>query len=895
MWWGAAVDASKEAGVYLLIQEYSVALNVQGGPWQGDSFHHVIKEGANNFFQYYGHDNELYTLLYERICHDQDVDFEQVASDAHLSEMFDIIKDSPVLHRKGEKVKIGRWYSVFARAVDFRPHRAVLLLMLLYVGMRRKWWGRLDETPLFRQRAELPPEDAEGDAGLADIHLPDEARPPLGPSAASADVPRTTVAQSNRELARLRSSCKSTLHFVAQLLSDGWKMRLMDCISFVHEPLRQRFGLMETQCKTQRGREEWALSLARGEFTSDLFSALSVLDDPSVAHKLQFDQGGGAVDASVVEDRELAQHMLALALSLVGSFLLNWMSFSDGLLGYFVALLDPDAHCRRVALDRLRHWWECFERLEQDMIKTPALRTFHSNLLFPRLVWVREQMLAMLEEGFERMPDSVLREVRMMTRGFTHTKVVEDAFKVLRDRERHHPSGRMSALERWHRTHASDLLADNDCPSAPITLAAKMAASASLPPSTFQARKASNYECSLGHETLRTLPQPADWPTLNAAGHRLVPVAWAAYRELDGDPEQLGTNFLSLLAHRGVIIARRSDDGAWAVPPFMVLRSSQYGVLGWRVNATKCGDFSVAKFVAPWGDASPPWKVVPITDLKGWLALRTEARPSRTLPRGAQSGGCIAVCCVGKKMALCESAAKTGFRGMTVPLLVKLCRMLSVRLASSSSGRSEVAVVTKLLTHVEPDITKDEIKIRLELRGKIVEDNQLQSFLMEGANLQLVGDALDENDKKEIEEIKEKRNKAARSKTSASARQVSSAADSAAPSSSSAVATTSASSSNQGGKRQPPKLPRVDEADLEFGRHYMPARKGAVLSKDTTLHFRWQVLWPNDAPPYSVSKAWGGRAKLSELQALRIVLLQAWVWHETQGGESCPWDFSTWG
>ena len=50
---------------------------------------------------------------------------------------------------------------------------------------------------------------------------------------------------------------------------------------------------------------------------------------------------------------------------------------------------------------------------------------------------------------------------------------------------------------------------------------------------------------------------------------------------------------------------------------------------------------------------------------------------------------------------------------------------------------------------------------------------------------------------------------------------------------------------------------RVNDISIGWTREWMPSK--GILSKDTTLHWRWKLKYPNPAPPYVFSKVWGRR------------------------------------
>lgn len=208
--------------------------------------------------------------------------------------------------------------------------------------------------------------------------------------------------------------------------------------------------------------------------------------------------------------------------------------------------------------------------------------------------------------------------------------------------------------------------------------------------------------------------------------------------------------------------------------------------------------------------------------------------------------------------------------------------------------RTEVPLVTALLKHVEPDISEVEIQRRFEIRGRKVELDQIETLLMQDGYLDMASDIIDPSDHaalKKIEKLKAAQtapiDKSNASKKPPVVPKVASGSAAASSSSSSSPAVVP-------GKRKPVNMANEGSVELHKARQLMPPGFEARLKKDVKLHFRWAIDWPRKRPPHSFSKSWGPKSEAKELQALALVLTQAWAYFVDEGGTPCPWDFSGW-
>lgn len=288
------------------------------------------------------------------------------------------------------------------------------------------------------------------------------------------------------------------------------------------------------------------------------------------------------------------------------------------------------------------------------------------------------------ESHFVRVTPDVYDQLHKMVFGFNNSKIVEDVFKLLRDRERHHPSGMMSPLERWHKARTSRLILENDCKEVQVTEAARSAAATKVPSSTHIAGEES---FSMGSNTLATLGGKADWPTLSPMAWRRVPCAWKCYRELGGDWQMVQMAWLSQLAQPGMLL-HRTDSAEAEKTASLILGATEYGTLVWDMDVRKFKNLNIASFPRE-AARQCSWRLVPICRLDCWSVVALEPKP----PSEPTYAGQLRVVLVveGPSMSLVQASAKKGFRGLSVHFLAKLLKVLNMIFAKGCIPRTPIS------------------------------------------------------------------------------------------------------------------------------------------------------------------------------------------------------------
>ena len=147
-------DTFAACGLSWVRREMGFLASVGTGPWLGAGHFGTMSEALREFTQNMTWQDPLFMELYPRIVASQCQGQLPLTygTQAHMQEVFSSSGDSTVARNAGEKVKLGRWFRFSLRYRQLSPSLGVLLLALVYIGITRKWWKSVDDSPL-RQRS----------------------------------------------------------------------------------------------------------------------------------------------------------------------------------------------------------------------------------------------------------------------------------------------------------------------------------------------------------------------------------------------------------------------------------------------------------------------------------------------------------------------------------------------------------------------------------------------------------------------------------------------------------------------------------------------------------------------------------------------------------------------
>lgn len=849
--WNSVQTACLEVGMWHVCLERAVVLNLPMGPWARDAWFGELKGCASHFFRHNESTNGLFSMLFERICR-EDLDFDvNFASADHIAKVWHRVADCHWFHSTGAKCRMGRWYSLFTCARERGHHDAKLLLILVYLGCRHKWWASVWDSPLCRSKAPEAQREAQAPA----------------PAAAAAEPTslekKQTVKSSNDQVRELRKDCRNTLELVCNILANEKNCRLFRCVQYAIQPMQASFLSWESQVKTKRGSLAFHMDLARGVSDQIVSTMLGRLQDSQEALHLGFDPHRDGGSRSVDEDDLLvAQKLFDVTIALGGQRLLGSSWYSSNLPGLFVLLLSPSDQEVQETLKVLSQIWQLLNDAERLSAADVWLAGTLQTLIWPGLTWVREMLILLSECEFKAVPYEVRSEVLALFTSLLTTLPVEEAMGVLSSRQDSNPGKKCQGKTRWHALLTSGLTSKHDMVPPPVTPAVHAMAGSSLPSTLFSADV---QDFSMGMDTLRSISDDKSWPSPSAATWNAGSSFVRAMLALKGEWHLLRNAWLSLLLQPGHVVTAIASPRDVQV----VVSVSKWGAVLWPVRCVRQGSQTRIEFVQWSEERRCPWRwqIIHHENLHSFQCCAVKVLPPTT------SGGAVVRLLLesqAKRESLAKAAARRAFLGLTAPMLSRLWDHLDLKYKGHKPS-SEAGLLAILVDHLLGELSVEQREAIINARvSHTTRKSAVASELASSGAIDLLDGIIDTGD---IPMFQQLANKAAGSKAS-----------------SRSLSSSTPGSSSSSGKRAP--LPGAKEVTPDWAKQFCPVGPGITLHWDIKWHNRWIAGYKKRSkPPYTAQKSWGDGSVWSKRAALVFVLKWLWEVHEEETGSPCPWSW----
>lgn len=646
-------DALQSCGCWLNICEKTVLYNASTAPWGGHTFYGVLSGAARQYFSERDESCPLFCLLYpdrpwghvcsanhgkvssrrnlylwvsqtlyrassvaphrpscptKDICHEKGLECIAMGTKDHQKYVFKLLAACPKFHKKGTKVKLGRWQSWFKATADWKGHRNSALLILMYLGLKKKWFSSLRDlpfvgipsldddygarsggkhvrcdspsalaTPAPASASQAPPKLTDRSASSAASSssagpMPGKApavSAAVAPAVSAADPPAPsehqprTVKDSNSELRKVRNQCHNTLHFCCLVLANRFTSQITDSIVVTCRAANEFFDLGITECRTRMGSVHFHVRLCQGGFKNIIGQMFKDIHDPASLHAIKLlpvEEAGCAEAAAVEQDSYLCNMMFSLWMATSASMLLSTMTYSHRLPGLFLSLLAPGEDDRRDALQRLHEYHDRLREAEDRSHIDPWVKQFLFALVWPNLSFVQELLTMLFEVSFEELTDEIRTAIRAYGNTFLSSKVDEDAFNRLRAREGAHQAEQLGRLGRWHVAASSQLLTEYDSNAVQVSAEARHATCHRPPGHCFRNVDAGSF--SLGADTLSRIGETGVFPQQSPSAAKLSGPAWLAVCALRSDWAKVKQSWQSLLATPGMLLRCLDEENS---------------------------------------------------------------------------------------------------------------------------------------------------------------------------------------------------------------------------------------------------------------------------------------------------------------------------------------------
>lgn len=177
-------------------------------------------------------------------------------SEWHMRKVFEGMGQAKAFFKKGTRVKLSRWMSVWGAFAEFAPIRSTYLLILCYVCLRQGVVKGREGLPIFGASVSVASALAPGDKNAGQTG---SAKPPPSSRCGRPD-PEAGGPPQQRGGVQVEEPGEEHVASRVAALGSQQKERLGMGMVLTVAPIRERFGEVITQMKTRSGSLEWWVS-----------------------------------------------------------------------------------------------------------------------------------------------------------------------------------------------------------------------------------------------------------------------------------------------------------------------------------------------------------------------------------------------------------------------------------------------------------------------------------------------------------------------------------------------------------------------------------------------------------------------------------------------------------
>ena len=369
---------------------------------RGSVFFQIVKSAAEWYFDNRDHEDKWFLVMYEDLARAFDdcsvLDF---GTEQHRRRIFQRAKECPLLYRKGEKVKLSRWYSFVKVSRAWKQCRLPSVLVLVPYGLRKGWWPHISATPYYTSRllevvdddAEFCAEDLEREAFAAEEVA-------VRRSSGGELVGARTRKQADAIVDRLKTGCQNLLHFATNTWCNQYASQMQDLIVAYVAPFEKAHNVHMCRCTTKRGTVGYRVDRASGLWLEPCRESFRLLADGDAAAYVGFRTTTGWDDEELIYEQRLATISLRYVMNLAADHVEWAAAYSWSFPKRFALLLQPDEIAVEKELTVLQEWWGCLQRLEATACGEKDCGYFLKSLIWPADPFVRSIFVHLEEGGF---------------------------------------------------------------------------------------------------------------------------------------------------------------------------------------------------------------------------------------------------------------------------------------------------------------------------------------------------------------------------------------------------------------------------------------------------------------------------------------------------------------
>ena len=207
-------------------------------------------------------------------------------------------------------------------------------------------------------------------------------------------------------------------------------------------PLREEFGRRNTSGHTQMGTVSNAIDYASGSIYEIVALIFSAFQCPDFLRGVGFERRFG--DAASLEEQSAinlaegkhAGRALSYAWRLAKGLICTSLHYSETPPDALASLISPSEETRARGLRLAKDFYKIMRRADSEARGNEFIVGVYSSWVWPRMQWVREQLVSLAEFDFEVIPPDVETACYAKWRGYQQTVIVEDGFNVLENATR---------------------------------------------------------------------------------------------------------------------------------------------------------------------------------------------------------------------------------------------------------------------------------------------------------------------------------------------------------------------------------------------------------------------------------------------------------------------------
>ena len=436
--WNDVQLSIKRSGMWVSVLMTTIAHNCAYGPWDGSKWWRAIIEAGASYFNHTESDDALFLAMLPRILVDRGI-----VDDLHenVEEVWNDLKSSELLRVRGPRTATCRWFNWNQAQHFWDSQWHSRLLVLLYCGIEDDW---LDADALASSIGgdEVTVSRSEGGGG-------------------------TSVAANKAEQNKLRDRCKNTLHLATKIHANDAYITKARMILYTIRPLHEYYSDLAHRLRSREAGLHFAIKSASGSEVLPMCAAiLGIYDDQLKLAQMGFIINDLVTDAqykttsltdAVVMHQDSKAHDL-------GDFIVNlihqrtWsMAHSTHCYpGFFAVLLDDSK--RDAALSKMKLHWEAWQAAQDNQLSMYKKMAGRSCF---KLTFVNFIFRHLASADFASVPDDVKTLLTRVFSGFSSTKLVEDCFQRIRDRESDRSDKTMSNAAMWMQPVSKKLLSES--------------------------------------------------------------------------------------------------------------------------------------------------------------------------------------------------------------------------------------------------------------------------------------------------------------------------------------------------------------------------------------------------------------------------------------------------